>query len=137
LIEAIRNIKSSRKDLREFGLLVGGILLLLALYGFFRHRPWAPHLLGIGAALVFLGAVLPGFLLPLQKAWMVLALLLGAVMSRIILSVLFYLVLTPIAVFARLIGKNFLELGFREKVDSYWVKRGPEGQGPDDSERQF
>lgn len=137
MIEELMNIKSTKKELREFGLLVGGILVAIALFGLWKARPWAPPVLGIGAALAAIGAFMPRLLLPAQKAWMALALVLGAVMSRVILTLLYYLVLTPVALFARAIGKRFLDTRFRNGSESYWEHRDQEGQSPSDSERQF
>ena len=149
IFKEMRNIKSTSKELREFGLLVGGILVLIAAFGLYHHRPWAPAVIIIGAALVVLGVVFPKLLLPAHKVWMSIAVVLGAVMSRVVLTLLFYLVLTPVSLLARATGKRFLELGFKEDSASYWVNRGQEGQEgqtgqsgqdgqtPSDSERQF
>ena len=137
MIEEFKSIKSTKKELREFGLLVGGILVAIALFGLWVHRPWAPPVLVIGAALAVVGALAPKLLLPAQKAWMALAVVLGAVMSRVILTLLFYLVLTPVSLVARATGKRFLETGFRDGSESYWVLREGAGQTKDDIERQF
>jgi cell division protein FtsW (lipid II flippase) len=137
MIKELKNIKSTKKELREFGLLVGGVLLALGLFALFRGKDWGQWATGIGGALIALGLMLPIVLKPFQKIWMALALLLGAVMSRLILLLLFYLVLTPIAIFARLIGKSFLDLKIDKNTTSYWIKRSAEGQSPVDSKRQF
>ncbi|MCK4911199.1 MAG: hypothetical protein KAR83_06140 [Thermodesulfovibrionales bacterium] len=137
IFREMRNIKSTKKELREFGLLVGGIFVLIAAFGLYHQRPWAPAVLVVGAVLVISGALLPKLLLPAHKVWMSIAVVLGAVMSRVVLTVLFFLVLTPVSLLARATGKRFLELGFKEDRTSYWVKRGQEGQAPSDSERQF
>ena len=68
---------------------------------------------------------------------MALALVLGAVMSRVVLTLLFHLVFTPVALVARATGKRFLETGFKDGSESYWVIRDGGGQTPCDSERQF
>ena len=137
IFKEMRNIKSTKKELREFGLLVGGILVLIASFGLYHHRPWAPAVITIGAVLIVSGALLPKVLLPAHKAWMSLAIVMGAVMSRVVLTLVFYLVLTPVALLARATGKRFLKLGFKEDRASYWEHRETEDQTPDDSERQF
>jgi hypothetical protein len=58
-------------------------------------------------------------------------------MTRVILTVLFYLVLTPIAVTARLFGKQFLDLSFRDPKDSYWVLREKDSSKERNYEAQF
>ena len=137
MLNEIRNIKSTRKELREFGLIVGGILVAIACVGLYKGRGWAEAVMGVGVFLIAAGVIVPKLLLPAQKAWMALAVVLGAVMSRVILALLFYLVLTPLGIVARLTGKRFIEKEFKGETGTYWLKRGPEGQSPDDIEKQF
>jgi hypothetical protein len=137
LIDEIRAIPSSRRDLRNFGLVVGGVLLALALFLFWKERPAWPWLGGIGVCLVGLGLLLPSVLLPLQKVWMTLAVLMGWVMTRVILSVLFFLVLTPIALVAKVAGKRFLDRRHGESADSYWRPREDHSAGRERYEKQY
>jgi hypothetical protein len=48
---------------------------------------------------------------------------LGWWVSRVVLFVIFFLVLTPVALLARLLGKRFLDLGRGGQAKSYWVAR--------------
>lgn len=126
LIEVIKNIPSTKRDLRNFGLVMGVALAVIG--GILLWKKSSLHWVFFGCAggMALMGLALPIVLLPLQKAWMLLAGLLGWVMSRIILSVLFYLVVTPMGLVARLIGKQFLDTRFRKEADSYWQVRKPE-----------
>jgi multisubunit Na+/H+ antiporter MnhG subunit len=137
LIEEIRGIRSDRRDLRNFGFVVGGVLLALASFLFWKDRPAWTWIGGIGAALVTLGAILPASLLPLQKVWMTLAVIMGWIMTRIILSVLFFLVLTPIGLIARATGKRFLERRLHREADSYWKVREDPAPGGEHYEKQY
>ena len=83
--------------------------------------------LGIGAVILLAGLVWPKSLALLYKAWMALALVLGFIMSHIILALVYYIVLTPIGLFMRILGKDPLTLRFDPKADSYWIKRAKEG----------
>ena len=74
---------------------------------------------------------------PLHKLWMTLAVLLGWLMTRIILIVLFYLVVTPIGLLARVCGKDFLNRDFDRKVNSYWIPRKTIPFDRKSYERQF
>ena len=58
-----------------------------------------------------------------QKVWMGIAVVIGFFMSRVILSILYFLILTPLSVVSRLTGKKYLNLKFREPVETYWIKR--------------
>ena len=66
---------------------------------------------------------MPAFLKPIHKIWMGFALILGSIMTRVILSVLFYLVITPISLISRLSGKDFLDLKIDKSIVSYWIQR--------------
>jgi polyferredoxin len=100
--------KASARDLRKFGLTVGGVFLGLGLLFYFRHKPWWPWFIGPGVPLIALGAILPRGLKWIYVAWMTLAMVLGAIVSTILLTLLFCVVVTPIGWIARLAGKDFL-----------------------------
>jgi uncharacterized membrane protein len=115
-------VDGSPRALRSFGLAVGGLLLLVAAWLAWRGRA-APQWLAPGALLVLLGLVAPAALRGVHRAWMALALALGWVTSRLVLLLIFSLLLTPLALVARLLGKRFLELRPDRDAATYWVAR--------------
>jgi hypothetical protein len=135
--DEIKNIKQSRKDLRKFGLTIGIVLLLIASFLIWKQKPSQYYFLAIGGVLILSGLLFPTFLRPLNKAWMILSILLGWLMTRVILSILFYLVITPISIIARIFGKEFLDLKIDKSRASYWEKRKNVSSTPIDNERQF
>ena len=137
MLNELKNIKSDKKSLREFGLTVGGILVILGFVALWRHKGSYPYLLVPGAALVILGFAIPAALLPFQKAWMTLAVLIGYFMSRLILVVLFYVVITPIGVITRLSGKDTLDERIQKSRASYWMVRDPAPKDKKSYENQF
>ncbi len=137
LLEEIRQIKESKKNLRKFGLTVGPVLLAIGLYLFLRGRSSGAYWAATGILLIFLSIVAPVVLKPLNKGWMILAILLGWVMTRFILVILFYLVLTPTGLIARMFRKDFLDRRFDRTRNSYWQKREKNKFDPRDYERQF
>ena len=122
--EELTALEISKKILRKFGLLVGGIFLLLGypIYHSFQSSFFIIFL-AAGASLFISGLLLPNSLSSVYRFWMGLAFALGWVMSRVLLTLLFYLVLTPIGLFAKIVGKKFLDLKFEDNKESYWVKR--------------
>ena len=126
LIEEIKNIKSSKKDLRQFGLTVGIAFCLLGLLLLWRKKEYYSYFFIISATLVSFGLFFPTLLKPIQKAWMTLAVILGWIVTRIILIILFYLVVTPIGILSRLFGKDLLNLKLDKKANSYWIKKTKE-----------
>jgi len=137
ILSEIGKIKSDKKSLREFGLTVGGILVILGIIALLRHKGSYPYLLIPGAALVIFGLVFPVALLPFQKAWMAFAVVIGYFMSRVILTVLFYAVITPIGVVTRLFGKDMLDERIEKLRASYWKERPAAPQDRKSYENQF
>ena len=135
--DEIKNIKQIPKDLRKFGLTVGIVFFLIGCILIWKHKPSQFYFLSIGAALICFGLIFPTILRPLNKAWMTLAVLLGWLMTRVILSLLFYFVITPISLIARISGKHFLDLKIDKSRASYWEKRKNVPLSPSDYERQF
>jgi hypothetical protein len=100
-------VQSLRQRQRSFGLSVGGVLLLLAVLFVWRGRLLAAEVAGaVGVVLVFFGYVAPAVLKWPSAAWWRFATILGYVNARIILTVAFVLVLTPMGLIWRLIGRD-------------------------------
>ena len=126
ILEDIKNIRSEKKQLREFGWVVGGVLLLIAAWLCFKDKNAWAYLATIGGALVVLGFVLPKVLLPLQKVWMAFAVVMGFIMSRLILFLLYYVVFTLTGLLTRLLGKDLLNRKLDRSATSYWNIRDKE-----------
>lgn len=137
VIAEIKKIESGPKKLREFGLVVGGVFSGLGLFLWWRGRGAYPYFLFPGLVLMITGAIFPGILRPLQKAWMTLAILMGWVMTRVIMTVLFFLVITPIGLILRLTGKDLLDQKLEPLGKSYWKLRPQIPRGPADYEKQY
>ena len=135
--EEVKNIEVSPKKIREFGLLVGGVFLLIGGFTLWRGRPAAPFFLGLGGFLFSFGAVLPALLKPLYKGWMIFAVLLGWVMSRVVLSLLFFIAVTPIGLIMRLQGKDLLDQKFPDSKDSFWTLRKKDSESRESCEKQY
>ena len=121
----LRKLKKTKKDLRKFGLLVGSVFIALCGLGMYRH--WNSSLneaSGIVGSILFLGGALrPMWLAGVYSVWMGAAFAIGWLVSRVILVILFYLVITPIGLIARSMGKEFLEIGPDRKKNSYWIAK--------------
>jgi hypothetical protein len=123
---------------REFGLLVGGILVLLSSWWLYRGKfnVAAEVLLPLGSLLVLLGLLWPRALVVPNKAWMLLADALSFVTTRLILGLVFFLVLTPIGIAKRLMGWN--PLGRRgARRESYWQPYSERQRDPRHYEKMY
>ncbi|GIK61590.1 MAG: hypothetical protein HND39_08310 [Ignavibacteriota bacterium] len=135
--EEFGNIKETKKDLRKFGLTVGSVIAVIGIVLFYFEKSSAVYFAVIGGILIFLGVVFPRLLKQLNKFWMGLAIVLGFIMTRIILTTLFYLVITPIGFIAKIFGKKFMILKYDTSAETYWEKRSIIQKKPIDYERQF
>lgn len=137
LKEEFKHINETKKDLRKFGITVGSVLVAIAVLLFYFEKPSGIYFAVIGGLLILFGALFPQLLKPLNRIWMSLAIVLGFFMSRVILTVLFYFVLTPIALLARLVGKKFMILKYDKSAKTYWEKRSIIHKKQIDYDRQF
>jgi Saxitoxin biosynthesis operon protein SxtJ len=133
----LNKLKTSARDLRKFGLTVGGVFLLLGVLLLLRHRSIYPFFLGAGAVLTVFGVIWPRVLKYVYIAWMGLAFALGFVMSNAILAAFFFLFVTPIGLLARLFRKDFLARKWDKEAASYWIPRAREIRTAESYERQF
>jgi hypothetical protein len=110
---------------RSFGFVVGGIVLVIALWPLMSGE--GPRLWALIPALplIALAAIQPALLAPLNKLWFKLGLILGRIISPIVLGIVYYLWITPFALVMRLMGKKLLSLGFDPDAKSYWIIREP------------
>lgn len=120
------SLKYSSSELRRFGFLVGGIFCALALYFFLRNKGYYLPVAVIGSALVLSGVFVPKILAPVFGLWMLLGHILGWVNSRLILGIVFFFLLTPMALFMRLIGRDALARRFDKELATYWEERQQE-----------
>ena len=120
MIEEIKNIKTEKGDMRKFGIIVGIILLIIGAWIFWKEEETFKYFMGIGLFLLLSGICIPLYLKKVYWVWMVLATILGWFMTRVILSLLFYLIITPIGLISRLFGKQFVELKWDKKSKTYW-----------------
>lgn len=137
LNEEFKHIKETKKDLRKFGLTVGIVLAVVGIILFYFEKPSAIYFTVIGGLLILLGILFPQMLKPFNKVWMGLAIVLGFIMSRVILTTLFYLVITPIGFLAKIFGKKFMDLKYDRSSKTYWEKRSFIQKKQIDYERQF
>lgn len=120
------NPKVREKELRNFGLLVGGVLSAIGFWPMLFQeaavRQWA---VVVGGFLVACGSLLPQVLAPLHKGWMWVGHMLGWINTRILLGIVFYGIVTPTGIVIRLIGKDTMRQGFLETSSTYRMIKQP------------
>ena len=137
MFEEIKNIKTGKKDLRSFGVTIGIIILIISGFLFYKGNESFQLFIYIGVSFIGLGLIVPILLKPIYLLWMTFAVILGWFMTRLILSLLFYLVITPIGLALRISGKDLLELKKKENQGSYWNLRDRDNEQNQNYEKQF
>ena len=122
---------------RSFGMTVGGVLVLIALLPMLRSRPPRLWALVPAAILLTAGVLFPSVLTVPNRLWMKLAGLISKITNPVILSLMFYLLFTPVAVLCRLMGKDLLRLKADKELETYWIARQPAGPPPETMSNQF
>ncbi len=114
------------KDLKQFGLLVGGVFSVIGLWPFiFRSespRLWA---LVLGGVLILLGGIAPQSLRQVHAGWMKIGHVLGAINTKIILGLIYYLLIVPMGIMMRLLGKDSMHRTLDSHVNTYRIVRAP------------
>ena len=137
LKEELKHIDNSNEAVKKTGISVGVVLILISLLLWYLGKTSFIYFSIIGGLSVILAFIAIPVLRPFHRLWMMLALVMGFVMSRVILTVLYYFILTPIGLLAKIVGKKFMPLGFDKNAKTYWEKRENIVKQQIDYERQF
>jgi hypothetical protein len=113
--------KRSYRVERNFGLVVGGVFVALSLYWLLRGKFQliVPYLLIVGASLIVSGLIVPKALVWPNRLWMALAEVLSFVMTRLILAIVFFMLVTPIGLLRKMVGGDPLNRR-AARAESYW-----------------
>ena len=113
---------------RSFGIVFFIVFLLIAIYPLLSDESVRLWSLAIATIFFILGIINSSLLSPLNKIWFKFGLLLGRLISPLVMSLIFFLVVTPIALLMKLLKKDLLNLKFN-KDNTYWiVKSGPKSK---------
>lgn len=121
----ISAIRSSAKELKKFGLTVGSVFSVMGItarWVLMWNTELSFALLSIGVVLMIGGFIAPNALHRTYRYWMSFAIVIGSVVSRILLCVIFFIFVTPIAFIAKVTGKKFSR-PFKDQPSSYWILR--------------
>jgi len=137
MLEEIKNIKSEKSDLRKFGITISIVLIIISGLLFWKNSESYQMFFLIAGILLLVSIIIPLILKPIYWIWMIFATILGWIMTRVILSLLFYIIITPIGLIFRLFGKHFLDLKWNKSENSYWNVRNNKNLQNERYEKQF
>lgn len=137
--EQVAALQEDRGTLRKFGFTIAIALAVLGAAVFLvGKKPAAAQVLwGVAGALAVAGGLFPPALRWPHKVWMTLAFLIGWMVSRIILGIVFFLVITPIGSLMRILGKDLLNERIDRNAESYWIRREAREDDPGRYEKLF
>tara|TARA_Y100000817_G_C16568068_1_gene416297 strand:- start:90 stop:467 length:378 start_codon:yes stop_codon:yes gene_type:complete len=107
---------------RSFGIIFSIVFILIAIWPLPQDgslRVWA---VPISVIFVVLGLLNSKLLTPLNLIWVKFGELLGRIVAPIVMAFVYFMIVTPVGLFMRLIGKDFLNIKY-SKQNSYWIKR--------------
>ncbi|WP_407676652.1 SxtJ family membrane protein [Peristeroidobacter soli] len=131
-------LSDRRPSDRKFGFTFGAILFAVSAYGTYRGWPTIISSLCTltGVSLALLAWLAPSRLSPVNRAWFAIGELLGRVVSPIALGFIFFALITPVSIIARLFGRDELHLN-RRPAASYWIPRETTRIDPCSFRQQF
>ncbi|MDC0213243.1 SxtJ family membrane protein [Gammaproteobacteria bacterium] len=122
---------------KKFGYFFSTVFLLVAGYFYYSSsNGFAKLFLILSIAIMITAFIKPEILFPLNRAWMSFGLLLGRIVSPIVLGLIFFAMLTPVALISRMSGRDELKLK-RMELRTYWKERDPKGPQPDSFIHQY
>ncbi len=131
------NWHPDRTDRRKFGIsMIVGFFLIGSFFYWKGHLGIAYACYAFGAAAGILGVTATNLVLPIYWAWMGVAFVLGNIMSRVLLALLFFGLFTPLGLVGRLLGRDKLKLK-RKAGDSYWCPLADGAKDASEYEKQF
>lgn len=129
-------VLTEKADLRKFGLIVSCIFLALGLSPILKGKDSNFFMIVPAIILIFFAVILPKILLPFYRVWMRLGKILGKINSFIVLSLIFYFVLTPLGIVRRALKIDSRKFAYKINENSHWIKKIP-GNPKDKMERTF
>ena len=117
------DLSHDRKTLRSFGLTSGVIVILLfgLLLPWLRGSGWPRWPWILAATLILPGVFMPFILGPVYRIWMKFGHIMGRINTTIILTVVFYVMFTPVGMIMKIIGRDVLHRKFDNNMDSYRI----------------
>jgi hypothetical protein len=122
---------------RTLGLVFAAVFLVITAFPLLSGGPPRWWSLPLAAAFAVVAVVVPDALAPLNRAWTRFGLLLHKIISPIVLGFLYYVVVTPLGLLMRLLGKDPLRLRWEPQSSTYWIERRPPGPQPETLTDQF
>ena len=123
MFENISHQKIKAGTERNFGLVFAAVFAIIGLYPLWSGKNIHLWACIIAFIFLFLAIFLPKVLILPNKLWFKLGSFLGAIVSPLIMGLIFFLTVTPTGIIMRLLGKDILNQKIKKTIKSHWIKR--------------
>jgi len=108
---------------KSFGIVFSVVFLIIGLWPLKSGNTIIIWAILISIVFFILGLMNSKLLSPLNKIWFKFGLTLGSLIAPIVVGIVYFLVVTPIGIVMRILGKDLLNQKFNKKIKTYWIKR--------------
>ena len=108
---------------RSFGLVFFVVFLIVALWPLKYGEVFRLWALSLSIIFFILGILNSKLLTPLNKLWLKFGIFLGSIVSPVVMGIVYFMVVTPIGIFMRLLSKDLLKISKVKNSPTYWIKR--------------
>jgi hypothetical protein len=117
----MKKIYINNKDNIAFGILFFILFLIIGLYPLTSSEPVRIWSIILSLVFLIITIIKPNLFTFLNKLWIQLGILLGKIISPIVMGLVFFLVVTPIGIFVRILKKDVM--GLKKEGSTYWIDR--------------
>ena len=118
-----KNSKIKISSNRSFGIVFFFVFLIISLWPLINENPLRVWSIYVAIIFLILGLMNSKLLAPLNILWFKFGELLGSIVAPIVMGIVFFVVITPIGLFMKMIGKDLLNDKYNNKNKSYWINR--------------
>ena len=119
---------------RSFGFVFFVVFLIVALWPLKYGEDFRLWALSLSIIFLILGVLNSKLLTPLNKLWFKFGIFLGSIVSPVVMGMVYFIVVTPVGIFMRLLGKDLLKINKVKNSPTYWIERDKQ---QDSMKKQF
>ena len=132
----MKNILPKPASDKSFGLLVAFILFLLSIYFIYSDSSYLTHTSSLTALAILISLTIPKLFAPLNFIWFKLGLLLSRIVNPVVLGIMYFILISPLAIILRLFGRDELRL-YNKQGSSKWIIRDQQEIDPKSFRNQY
>ena len=109
------------KEIKKFSIVFSIILIIIASIQLIMGNDLSNYFYGVGLLFLIIGFTLPILMKPIFILFLYFGFVMNWIITRVLLSLLFYFLFTPIGLISRLVGKRYLDTKFDKNQETYWL----------------